>query len=344
MKNLKQLTGPIIMGVIVTTAILISGCTKEGPQGPPGEDGVSAENQCSSCHNESSVIQAKEVQWEESKHATGGTYARSDAGCAGCHTHEGFIDVMDNGNTDMVAPEAISQPSPVNCKTCHQIHENFSAQDYQLTTSEPVDLIVGGEEPADMGKGNVCANCHQARDPEPLPQPNGDDVQINSPYWGPHHGTQTNMIAAQGGVEFEGEQGYSTGPHADMEGGCVTCHMSEPYGDQAGGHNMSMTYAYHGHDAPLTSGCAQCHEGEDFDFNYGNVQTETEELLAELKTKLVSQGIMDESDHAIPDTYSAVEAGALYNYLFVMEDSSAGVHNSNYAKALLINSIEKLDS
>ncbi|MCF8308492.1 MAG: hypothetical protein K9I68_05730 [Bacteroidales bacterium] len=343
MKNLKRLTGPIIMGVIVTTAILISGCTKEGPQGPPGEDGEDASSQCGTCHDVSTEIQAKEVQWASSKHKTGGNFERNASYCAGCHTSEGFIDVIENGNTSMVASESPTNPSPIGCKTCHQIHQTYTPQDYQLTTSEPVDLIVG-DEPADMGKGNVCANCHQARDPEPLPQPGGGDVAIESPYWGPHHGTQTNMIAAQGGVEFEGDYDYSTGPHSDMEGGCVTCHMSDPYGDQAGGHNMSMTYAYHGHDAPLTSGCTQCHEGEDFDFNYGNVQTETEELLAELETKLIEQGIMDEEDHAIPGTYSATEAGALYNYLFVMEDSSAGVHNSNYSEALLKNSIDKLDS
>lgn len=344
MRNLKHLTGPILMGILVSTAMFFSSCTKEGPQGPPGEDGESAQDQCGTCHDVSTDVKAREVQWASSKHKTGGNFERNAAYCAGCHTHEGFIDVLENGNTNMVASKSPSNPSPIGCRTCHQIHETFGPEDWQLTASEPIDLIVGDGTPADMGKGNVCASCHQARNPDPLPVAGGDDVTINSPYWGPHYGTQTNMIAAQGGVEFDGEVGYNKGPHSDMEGGCVTCHMAEPYGDQAGGHNMSMTYAYHGHDAPLTSGCTDCHDSEDFDFNYGGVQTDTEDLLADLKDELVSRGVMDDTDHAVPGNYSSSEAGALYNYLYVLKDASLGVHNSHYAKALLENTLDKLNS
>lgn len=333
-----------MLGVLVATATFFSSCTKEGPQGPPGEDGENASNQCGTCHDVSTDVKARQVQWAESKHATGGNFERNDAGCAGCHTNEGFLNVVENGNTNMVATESPEHPTMIGCRTCHQVHETFTPEDWQLTATEPVELIVGDGTPADMGKGNVCASCHQARNPEPLPVPGEGDVTINSPYWGPHHGPQTNMIAAQGGVEFDGKLSYSQGPHSDMDGGCVTCHMAEPYGDQAGGHNMSMTYAYHGHDAPLTSGCKECHEGKDFNFNYGNVQTETGELLTELRGKLINSGVMDSTDHAVPGTHSVENAGALYNYLFVKEDFSLGVHNPNYAKALLENSIGKLDS
>ena len=42
-------------------------------------------------------------------------------------------------------------------------------------------------------------------------------------------------------------------------------------------------------------------------------------------------------------TFTILEAEAAWNYLFVLEDQSNGVHNPEYAKALIGNSIEALD-
>ena len=42
-------------------------------------------------------------------------------------------------------------------------------------------------------------------------------------------------------------------------------------------------------------------------------------------------------------TYTILEAQAAWNYLFIMEDNSGGVHNPTYAKALVRNSVEALD-
>src|SRR5512137_575828 len=46
---------------------------------------------CSDCHNDSTLVLAKTLQWEKSVHATGGNYVRAtSASCAGCHSSEGF--------------------------------------------------------------------------------------------------------------------------------------------------------------------------------------------------------------------------------------------------------------
>jgi hypothetical protein len=347
MIKLKPILSSITLGLLITTGMLLSGCTKEGAQGPAGEDGadgadgLDGEEQCGTCHDMSTDVKARIIQWEASKHATGGNFERNSATCAGCHTNEGFLDVLENEATDMVASGTMQNPTMIGCRTCHNIHETYTPEDWQLTTSGPVDLIMGGE--TDQGKGNICANCHQARNPGTLTEPGGDDIQITSPYWGPHHGTQSNMIAAMGGFEIPGDLAYTTGPHTDMEGGCKTCHMAEAYGTQAGGHQMAMGYAYHGSTVPNTAGCQDCHEGiEGFDFT--GTQTETQALLDELKTELLAQGLIDEGDHAVPGTYAANEAGAVYNYLFVLEDWSLGVHNHRYAKALLQNTIDDLQA
>lgn len=342
MIKLRPFLSSITLGLLITAGMLLSGCTKEGPQGPAGEDGadgadgLDGEEQCGTCHDMSTDVKARIIQWEASVHATGGNFERNGARCAGCHTHEGFMDVLENGATDMVASGTMSNPTPPGCRTCHKIHETYTPEDWQVTASAPVDLIMGGE--TDQGKGNLCVNCHQARDPGTLTEPGGDDVQITSPYWGPHYGTQSNMIAAMGGFEISGDLAYSTGPHTDMEGGCKTCHMAEPYGTQSGGHQMNMSYQYHGSAVGNTAGCQDCHEGiEDFDF--AGTQTDVQEMLDELRTELIAQGLLDESDHAVPGTYPANEAGAVYNYIYVLKDHSLGVHNHRYAKALLANSL-----
>jgi hypothetical protein len=346
MNKLKPFLSSLAMGLLITAGLIMSGCTKEGPQGPAGEDGadgadgLDGEEQCGTCHDMSTDVKARILQWENSGHALNGNFERNGASCAGCHTNEGFNDVLENNGEDMIASATMSNPTPVGCRTCHKIHETYTPSDWQLKGADPVTLIVGGE--TDQGTGNTCANCHQARDAGIIGSTPGEgEVTITSPYWGPHHGTQANMIAADGGFEIPGDMSYTTGPHSSMEGGCVTCHMAEPYGVQSGGHQMAMGYAYHGSTVPNTAGCEDCHEGiESFDF--AGTQTDVQEMLDELEVELLARGLMDEDHHAVPGTYPTNEAGAVYNFLFVKEDWSLGVHNHRYAKALLANTLADL--
>ncbi len=56
----------------------------------------------------------------------------------------------------------------------------------------------------------------------------------------------------------------------------------------------------------------------------------------------IADGVMDATEHAVPGTYSSARAGALWNYLTVLEDRSDGVHNPKYAKDLLQAAIDAL--
>ena len=51
---------------------------------------------------------------------------------------------------------------------------------------------------------------------------------------------------------------------------------------------------------------------------------------------------MDSSYSAIPGNMTMNQAGGIYNFKFVEEDRSGGMHNIKYAKKLLENSIESL--
>ncbi len=332
-----------IIGLVVILLVLIIGCQgppgetgptgPEGPQGSPSVSGGAAA--CSDCHNDTTLVKARQVQWASSVHATGGNFERSDASCAICHTSEGFTERIAIGSVEIA--EDIENPSPVNCRTCHEVHDTNTEADWALTTSAAVTLELTGDT-FDGGKGNLCTSCHQPRWGNPVPEVGGGDMEITTTRYYPHYGTQSSMLLGVGGY------GESTGAsihYTAVKDTCTTCHMAEPYGAQAGGHTMKMEYEYHGGMVGNVAGCTSCHSDmENFDRN--EVQTEVQALLDELKELLLADGIMGEDELTVKGTYSSARVGAYWNYKTVKYDSSLGVHNPAYAKALLETAIEAL--
>jgi hypothetical protein len=66
--------------------------------------------------------------------------------------------------------------------------------------------------------------------------------------------------------------------------------------------------------------------------------------LARLRELLIATGAITDSGSAVPGIYSPQVAQATWNYMTLEADGSQGVHNPNYAKALLKNSIEALEN
>jgi len=348
MKNYSILN---VLGIVsLGLTIAFFGCTKEGPAGKDGapgadgEDGIDGQDgtaSCVQCHDDSQVQFAKTLQWESSTHATGGNFERNGTDCAPCHTSQGFLERMAAGSQETA--EAINNPNPPNCYTCHNIHSDYETSDWALTYADAITLWHPAEKASvDLGSGNLCGNCHQARIPDPFPVPGGDNVNITSPYWGAHHGPVANLIGQTGGYEVG--EGYGSSFHANnVENSCITCHLSTAYGVQAGGHNMGMTYAYHGHDVVNTAGCVGCHADEDaLETKIEATKTEITGLLTQLGTLLVMQGVMDTTFHPVPQEMTADQAGGVFNFNMVREDKSSGIHNYKYAKTLLENSIASL--
>jgi hypothetical protein len=280
---------------------------------------------CSECHDDTTVLFQAQQQWEISTHGSGtaAAYAGTRAGCAACHSSEGFSAMIAGGFGPEELEEAPLVPSKVNCRTCHEIHTSYTGDDFALTTSDPVLLYASGET-YDGGMGNLCANCHQPR--REIAEAVDGMIEVDSTHWGPHHGPQSTMLLGVGGAGVEG----SASVHSSMvEDTCVSCHVNEN-----NGYDHSM--------APDVASCTDCHEGlEDFDYN--GVQTEVEELIDELGELLIDKGLLDEEGHPVVGTYPEAEAWALWNYIFIaFEDGSNGVHNSNYTIAMLEAAIEAL--
>jgi len=347
MKKLSKLS--MLLTIMLMIGLAFASCTKEGPAGLPGadgkdgadgEDGINGQDgtaTCAVCHDNSEVNFAVTRHWEMSQHAMGNTYLRNAAGCAGCHSSQGFREIIMTGEFNTA--EAISNPNPPNCYTCHNVHQDYSVEDWALSQVAPVTLRTTGDV-IDLGKGNLCATCHQPRNPGPMPEVGGEDVTIGNFRYGPHYGAQAVIAAGKGAYEVG--DGYTNSAHVNMIGNsCVTCHMVENSGENAGGHMMNLSY---GEGSVLTTACTSCHTNpETLETLMANVKEDLATLLAELNTKLKEVGIMNEDNYAVEGTWTADQAGALINHNLVKYDHSNGVHNYPYAKKLLENSIAALD-
>lgn len=311
----------------------------EGPEGPLGQNGV--EN-CMDCHGSSQLITAKLFQWESSVHATGGHYERSNASCGACHTSQGFLDRIETG--DMVASKDIEDPLPQNCYACHQIHKTYTGDDWNLTSTNPVALWVGGET-IDVGKGNLCLNCHQARVPSPAIPAIGENetYNITNKRYGPHHGSQGAVFT--GSSAYEIGDGYENSPHTTLiENACVTCHMATIEGsNESGGHTFRVI-SESGELNP--NGCVQCHSDTDeLEMKVAAAQGEISILLDSLGNALHDLGLLDDNRQyaVVPQDFTSLRLGILWNYQYIKEDRSLGLHNFKYSKTLLENSIEALE-
>lgn len=317
----------------------------EGDQGPIGPPGPTSESSCIECHANSQKITAKLYQYEHSVHATGGNSYRNAVNCAICHTSQGFLERIATGGTTTAAP--IQDPLPPNCYTCHQIHTTYTDADWAFTQDQPVTLWVGGQT-LDYGKGNLCISCHQTRIYTPaLPDAaTGGTVNIQTTRYGPHYGPQGVMLAGLNGYEVAGPQPYENSAHTTVvanpsKNACITCHMGTAQGENSGGHTFRVISE---EGIINTAACVECHPvAADLLALVNDRQAQIEAKLLELEELLVAKGLYNATTgQNVKGDYTEHEAGALFNYKFVEEDRSRGVHNFKYANALLVNSIAAL--
>lgn len=341
MKKTAILLELTISVVLVLSATLFScqspAALKNSSASSTTADFVKINSPCISCHNSRGLVVARNVQRSNSLHVISFTYQGGIAECAICHSSEGFTERIASGEFEI--SEDVKNPSPINCRTCHQIHKTYTTSDWALTTDAPVVLQLTGDT-FDEGKGNLCANCHQARPIADIPQAGGGDYEITDTSFGPHRGPQAEVTAGVGGY---GDKYTGSNVHyGAIADGCVTCHMTDAsVGKLTGGHSMNMLYVLDGNPVENVSGCIDCHKDiETFDRN--GVQTEVGTMLEELRILLVAQGLIDGGGSSIVGIFSSEQAGALWNYRIVAEDKSLGVHNPGFTKYLLQKAIDAI--
>jgi hypothetical protein len=282
---------------------------------------------CFDCHSDqNTTLVAAEQQWFNSKHESGLNTNRNYPPCSGCHVSEGFLARVAGDS-----PGSYPNPTSIHCFTCHAPH---TLGDFTLRVSETATLANGAS--FDLGAGNLCVFCHQAR--RNVNSYIGSEVTL-SEHWGPHHSTQGDMIIGSNGYEYAGYDYQQLEYHRTLtDDGCVDCHFKSTQNYVVGGHSFNMAAELEGEEVLNLGTCNTCHD-ELEDFNYADVQDSVETLSETLLALLTAAGLMADG-HPIDDVVtSADSAGAVWNYLVVHEDRSHGVHNSKYAIGLLESAI-----
>jgi hypothetical protein len=211
--------------------------------------------------------------------------------------------------------DTVADPNntPVDCRACHEIHTTYTGADFALRTTDPVAMIADDTQVYDAGNSNLCANCHQARRA-------AGGTEVTSTHYGAHHGPQANMLLSISGYGVD----IAASPHYfQVEDGCVSCHVVD------GDHSFEVSL-----DA-----CEGCHG--DPEGTIEEAQAEIMALLTELGDLLEDAGALHDG-HPTVSNLGEVVTGAVFNYMFVLEDYSYGVHNFFYAQSLLEQSIADL--
>lgn len=337
--------------LIFAVSLLMTQCTSDPIAGPAGTDGMNGVDgadgtaSCIACHSESHRQPIMDA-FDLSKHGdetimyTGdplSVYANSVGSyCIQCHTHDGYVEYQTTG----AVQGALALPTGISCTTCHSSHTTFDFEadgpDYALTNTDAHNLIVDNTYTIDYGNtSNNCISCHQPRTAAPSDDGMGTFTVTNT-HWGPHHSPQATLLEGLGGALIAGSESYPTVASSAHRTGssCVSCHMGDTTDGDDGAHTMW----------PTENACTTCHAN--------GIPAEVSGLAANLLTleglleNVVSQdglvtGIVHEG-HPQVGTFTILEAQAAWNYLTVMEDRSNGIHNPDYAKALITNSIEAL--
>ena len=305
---------------------------------------------CGQCHD-AMTHHYKNYEWNQSLHA----HAYYSAGCVPCHTPEGFIDAVDG---DGKATAAMGNEG-VACATCHDPHSHDGP--HQLRPIASVALMDGVTTITQGGQGKACMVCHRNR------RDTATYVTAYHSRFGPHHGPQTDMLAGANAVDY-GLPIASSRHMVTVSNACVGCHMqdvADTFPDKGlaytnalhhvGGHTFALhwdsgTVSNMTDDVYLVGNCEKCH-GDIADFDFGGadwdgdgtvegVQSEIEGLLHDIAVQLPPVG----SESVIVTAgYTSRELKAAFNYLFVEEDGSMGVHNPKYASGLLLASLDDLD-
>jgi predicted CXXCH cytochrome family protein len=290
---------------------------------------VTSEN-CRQCHD-APPHHVRVEEWENSGHANsmtegiipeymnrGSTTARS-SDCARCHTSNGYIDVFYKSADPLTAftKAPYKDAGYVGCPTCHDPHSD--AIPHQLRK-----------------EGNkICADCHSLR--------------VSASSGGLHSSHQGPMLQGVSGREFLGYD-YPDAAHSSIAEQCVQCHMAAPvdakYANLLGSHTFRVVYDNAtptdvSDDVLNTTGCISCHASGVTMTDIEETQAEIKALLAELKA-LLPKAANGNPKGPGDTTMTKLQRDCSFNYSFVNNDGSFGVHNIKYARALLTSSIAEL--
>jgi hypothetical protein len=330
-----------------------------------------ASGDCNQCHD-APTHHVKGTEWYSSKHALASRIPTGPtrSACVACHTSLGFLARIEGFSTTNTTFNAIG------CQTCHEPHGQTSPTNnpHLLRVLDNVTMP-DGTTVTNAGLGAICLECHHSRNGAASTQI--ANYQQGKPTWyggssfGVHDSPQGDMIEGINAITY-GQTIPSSAHRVTVTNLCVGCHMqSTAAGDpaflNAGGHTFHMSYSTVStngvtNSVSLVAACAQCHGPiKSFDMavqDYNGdgviegVQTEVQHLLDKLSTMLPNSTYLSNANYvadglvktsvSVKTNWPARFLNAAYNWQFVNNDGSKGVHNAPFATGLLKASIADL--
>jgi hypothetical protein len=302
---------------------------------------------CNQCHDAPKKHRIGSY-WSASKHGMlpEGSHT-SQNGCYPCHSGAAFVKYVNDRTTPGYAGAADGN-QPISCSVCHDPHGTSNPNDLRTVT---FDSTLNGYKPAagDGGKGQLCMNCHRSRYDVRTRVTNTPPYYGFVNRYGPHYSPQADMFYGTMGYEYGDPMLAGLRSHSGVEDGCVTCHMQERVNGSSIQSNHEFTMSDSTGD--YVGVCQKCHGPiESFDdikaaYDYDGdgkvegVETEVAGLLSRLKTKLPIDVTTGEPTTASKDSLLVKNhpeyVQGIWNYYFVKNDLSGGMHNARYAVALL---------
>ena len=310
---------------------------------------------CQQCHDAPKKHRLGSY-WAASKHgifAEGPSAGRTS--CFPCHSGTAFVKWLANKTTPGYDTSTVGgQPTPrsdanrnISCASCHDPHT------LEFRTLSLDSLRNGYKPPAGIGgKGLLCMNCHNARYSSKV------RVTSTAPYYGfvdrygPHENGQADVYFGSNGYQYGDNSLTGQMTHAGLSDACVTCHMaSRVVGTSIhSNHGLNMSDTTNGFQPWAV--CKTCHGANINSFNdvkafsdydqdgtIEGAQDEIVGLLDRLKAKLPIDSLTGEPITRTKDSLKVKNrpdlVQNLWNYHYVNNDKSKGVHNMKYAVALL---------
>jgi hypothetical protein len=324
-------------------------------------------------HNGAYVIQllvdSLDVLGQANNSTTGNPFVRVDSGhfdsagepfrhwdedgfvestCSKCHSSEGAAYFFANGSLiteEQYTPYTKGISAGLACEACHEAPFAATAEDPVLRPVASVTFPSGvaiADEALAADSSTLCMTCHQGRASKATvdaAQPGND---------GTFRFTNIHYFAAaasffgsdvRGGYEYAGKAyaGRMTFPtEHDTPGftSCTGCHMTD-----APSHDFK----------PQASTCAACHtfvgDGRDFkdlgilNGNYGDIQALKDQLLSLIAESGVT---IEEGYPYFSNITTRQQLQACYNWQVADKEPCGYIHNPDYVRQLLFDSITDL--
>ncbi|MHC5009489.1 MAG: chitobiase/beta-hexosaminidase C-terminal domain-containing protein [Planctomycetota bacterium] len=297
--------------------------------------------------------------------------------CSRCHTSPGYEDYVADGSIDM----AYMPLSTVGCYACHtspNLYANDMTRWEDLGTNPALEPVTfpSGETATLNGNSNVCMACHSGRESGfsvaaatdngvvqvPIDYTSYDFINIHyyaaaATYFGTDvHGAY--QYRSDG--SYRGQNPFTAHMGAGGPVTCVDCHMRG-----AEDHTWQ----------PLVGDCGPCHSGATFETltgtpgsNYSAIQSMVTDVFAAIQAyatglgypvvydpsaypyffndNVVVNGVVDPGEAIFPNRYRNFDftlLAAAYNYQVALKDPCNYIHNGQYARQFLYDTLDDLD-